>query len=198
MVSPHVEPVSFHRTGDGAIIAEALLPGLATELVALSPNVIAAAFGRSEWWRRKRRGDQCGRAASGRLGGRRTGEDLVDGGLNSNTVLGSGGYAEEDGFASGTLVKSGGQEDIFAGDDSISSIVQKGGVQEVFQGGEASGTVLGGTQIVSVNGLALSTSVEAGGVLSVVRFGEADNETISKGGIAAISGIGFGALISGG
>jgi fibronectin-binding autotransporter adhesin len=121
--------------------------------------------------------------------------------LRATPVVGSGGFAEVYGQVSRTLVKSGGEEDVFVGGGAIWSTVQKGGVQEVFAEESAVavvGTVVAGTQIVAMGGNPDQTSVISGGVLIVGRFGVARNPTVSKGGIAEVSGESFVATILGG
>jgi autotransporter passenger strand-loop-strand repeat protein len=128
---------------------------------------------------------------------------LIRGGSASNTIVENGGFAEvgDGAVTSSTIVKSGGEEDVFG--LAVSTTVQKGGVQNVQTDpstgdiATASGTTVFGTAIAGVQAEVNNASVKAGGLLIVQQAAIAFSATISRGGIANISGSTETNLISG-
>src|SRR5262249_34476335 len=97
--------------------------------------------------------------------------------------------------ASGTIVNSGGHQDVLIGGTTVGTIVNSGGLEDVGNTGFASGTIvnLGGTEFVLNGGTARGTIVNSGGLEEVFAGGTASATTIN-GGTLEVAG---GASISG-
>jgi autotransporter passenger strand-loop-strand repeat protein len=91
------------------------------------------------------------------------------------------------GIATGTVIDSGGYEDVVGGDSG--SIISSGGSQTVAGGGVASGTTIsnGGVQVVLAGGIASGTVIDSGGVLT----GNAVDTVLNVGGAIDARGTGY-------
>jgi autotransporter passenger strand-loop-strand repeat protein len=108
----------------------------------------------------------------------------VWGGVASGTVLSSGGIEDVElgGVAIGTVVSSGGGEWVFSGGVAIGTVVSSGGGEYVFSGGVAIGTVVssGGIELVSSDGgVASAVNLLSGGLLDERAFAYASGGTTS-------------------
>ena len=94
-------------------------------------------------------------------------------------------YVQLGGVASGTVVSSGGIEEVRSGAVASGTVVSSGGRQFV-SGGVASGSVVGsgGLQIIS-SGVATSTTISAGGA-QVVSGGAASSTKVDEGGAEGV------------
>jgi len=107
--------------------------------------------------------------------------EVLFGGTTSASVVSSGGFEGVAGVANGTILSSGGIQDVFSGGIANATAVSGGG-QIVESGGVASGTILSGT------GDAYATvDVSSGGVVSTVSAGPFGGIYIHDGGEAVDS-----------
>ncbi len=114
-------------------------------------------------------------------------EQVDLGGLAVGTMLLAGGDQSVDGTASGTVVNSGGEEDVGNDGTTSGTIVNSGGLQYV--DGTAIDTVVnsGGTQSASF-GTASGTIVNSGGLLDVAN--SASDTTVGSGGEEVVEAFG--------
>ena len=119
----------------------------------------------------------------------RPGIEDVYGGA-AGTVVSSGGYEEvlSHGTASATAIDSGGQQTVFSAGTAAGATVNRGGVQTVSSAGTASNTTIGsgGTEVVAAGGTASGTMVDSGGLEEVFASGSAGFGTVSSGGTLAV------------
>ena len=139
----------------------------------------------------------------------------------SACIVDSGGAADIYGIANGSVISSGGVQDIFSGGKASGASVLAGGDQVVFSGGTAFATVIGfsaanyvsfggtasgsiigqgGYEAVSAGARAVSAAVEAGAIEYVFAGGIASAAEIGSGGAEAVyqAGSASGTLISSG
>ena len=143
------------------------------------------------------------------------GLDVFSGGTAISTTVNSESVLTVYGFASSSIVNSGGSEFV-SGGTAIGTVVDVGGLETVQYGGTASSTVLsGGSEIVSASGtddgaqlsggeqdvfgyasgatvLAGSQVIEAGGTASSTTVSNGGKETVSAGGTDLGAQISFG------
>ena len=115
----------------------------------------------------------------------------VSAGQTSNgLMLDSGDYATVYGTTVGTMVSSGGIEDVFSGGTASGTVVSNGGAEYIFEaGGTTVGTVVssGGFEDV-LSGTAIGTVVSNGGFDEVLSGGAASGTVVSSGGSEQVTG----------
>ena len=108
----------------------------------------------------------------------------------TNFVLGTGdvAFVLPGGVVSGTVVTSGGTEDLFPGGNAVGTAVSYGGAELVFSGATASLTMVsaGGSETVDFGGSAVSVTVSSGATQFVTVGGNAQFTTLDSGGIESI------------
>jgi autotransporter passenger strand-loop-strand repeat protein len=112
--------------------------------------------------------------------------DVLLGGVRSGTVL----YALPGGTARGTLVASGGAQDVFAGGTVVGAVVTSGGAETVFSGATDSAPTLaaGGVETVNSGGTVAGATVDSGGQLVEPTGGVASGTIVNSGGRETIGG----------
>jgi autotransporter passenger strand-loop-strand repeat protein len=132
-------------------------------------------------------GDQLvdGGTASGTIVNSAGTEAVTDGGIATGTVVNSGGEQTISDFslASATVVNGGGRQDVYDDAQAVNTVVNSGGEQELHDYASATGTIVsGGEQIVADYANASSTEVRSGGVQVVEDYATASATAIDTGG----------------
>ena len=122
-------------------------------------------------------------------------QDILAGGTASSTTVNSGGVQYDYGTASGTTLS--GSQYVFGSAIASGTVVSTGGIQDILAGGSASSATInsGGNQYDF--GTASSTTVDSGGYQFIEASGTASNTTLS-GGYQYVNGSVSGTVLSNG